>query len=710
LVRAFHYVIRLLLVGGVYWLVATAALDLAALYPAATVIWPAAGFALAAVLLGGYRVVPAIFVAAFLVNALRSGWSTAAAATAAGNTFEAFAGGYLINRWAEGRDVFAAPDTNVKFVLIAMLVSAICAGVGVAVNLGVDMSILTQFGEWPKLAGAWLIWWLGDLAAVVVITPVLVLWATSPPRSFALRPLVESTAIFAAAGAVGVVAFSPLLADDAARGPLGVFSILPLLWAALRRGPRDTATAGLIVAGFAVWGTLFTYGPLAASLREEPLLLLAFLIAMVVPGLTLAADAVARRRAEKLLRDSRQDLEQARAQFAQAQKMEAVGQLTGGVAHDFNNLLTVILGNLDMAQRQLDSLTEAPAERLRRVINNAVRGAQRATTITQRLLAFSRKQPLEPRPLNVNKLLDDMADFMRRSLGETVGLDIVPADDLWQVEADPAQLESALLNLAVNARDAMSDGGRLTIETGNSVLSEQYCQQHDELVPGQYVQIAVSDTGSGMSKEVVERVFEPFFTTKEPGQGTGLGLSQVYGFVKQSGGHIQIESEPGAGTTVRIYLPRLLGGERADHAAEREVDGDMADTILLVEDDHDVRAYVVEILRELHYRVLEAHDADAALAMVDRNDIQVDLLLTDVVLPGMNGRQLAEELKRRQPGIRVLFMSGYSRDAIVYDGRLEPGVELMQKPLTQEVVAQRVRAVLDGDRQSRKIGTSSGRL
>jgi len=697
------YLIQLLAVGGIYFVVARSILDVASVYPDATAIWVPAGFAFAAVLLGGYRLVPAVLVASLLVNALRTGWTVAAAATAAANAFEAFAGVYLVNRWADGRDVFATPGAVAGFVLIAMAVAAICAGVGAMASIDASVGIgnLAQLGDWETLAAAWLKWWFGDVAAVLMITPVLVLWATGYPRSFALRPLGEAIAVFAAAGAIAAVAFAPLQAEDAIRGRLAVLSVLPLLWAALRRGPRDTATVGLIVAGFAVWGTLFADGPLAPSLRADPLLLLAFLVGPPVPALTLAADASWRKRAEKLLRDARQDLQQARAEFAQAQKMEAVGQLTGGVAHDFNNLLTVILGNLDMAQRQLEPSTEPSAERLRRVINNAVRGAQRATTITQRLLAFSRKQPLEPKPLDVDALLAGMADFMRRSLGETVSLEIVPGDGLWQVEADPTQLEAALINLAVNARDAMSATGKLTIETGNVILNEAYCQQHAELVPGPYVQIAVADTGSGMSKEVLQRVFEPFFTTKEAGHGTGLGLSQVYGFVKQSGGHIHIDSQPGEGTIVRIYLPRLRG-EVPDERAPQPgaVASDAADTILLVEDDHDVRAYVVEILRELHYRVLEAHDADSALAMVDRNDVQVDLLLTDVVLPGMNGRQLAEELKARQPRIRVLFMSGYSRDAIVHDGRLDPGVELMQKPLTHEVLAQRVRSVLDAGQQT----------
>jgi signal transduction histidine kinase/CheY-like chemotaxis protein len=700
LLRALTYIIQFSAVGAIYFFTARFGLDLASVYPSATAIWPPAGFALAAVLLGGYRVVPAIFAAAFLVDALSSGPSYAVAATAAGNAFEAFAGGFLVNRWAEGRNAFAAPTRIAKFVLIAMFATAISAGVGAGVNVGVGTLSLTENVNWGKIASIWFPWWLGDLAAVLMITPVLVLWTTDRPRLFDLRPLLESSAIFAVAGAFGVVVFSPLMAEMPNRAPLGVFAILPLLWAALRRGPRDTATVALMLSGFVVWGTIFGGGPFAQSIREESsTLLLLVMIGIAIPSVTLAADVALRKRTERILREARRELGQAREQFAQSQKMEAVGQLTGGVAHDFNNLLTVIVGNLDIAQRLLESWTEGPAERLRRVINNAIRGAQRATTITQRLLAFSRKQPLDPKPLNINKFLSGLSDFLRRSLGETVALDIFGADGLWQVEADPIQLETAILNLAVNARDAMSQGGKLTIAACNSFLDEDYCRHHEELVAGQYVQIAVSDTGTGMSKDILERVFEPFFTTKVAGQGTGLGLSQVYGFVKQSSGHIQIDSEPGKGTTVNIYLPRLLGEIGDDQTQEREVAAaDVAQTILLVEDDHDVRAYVVEILRELHYRVLEAHDADSALGIVDRNDVQVDLLLTDVVLPGMNGRQLAEELKVRQPGLRVLFMSGYSRDAIVHEGRLDPGVELMQKPLTQEVLEEKIRAILDSGR------------
>ena len=422
------------------------------------------------------------------------------------------------------------------------------------------------------------------------------------------------------------------------------------------------------------------------------------MIGIATPSLVLAIDGAQRRRTERILRDTRVELGEAREQFAQSQKMEAVGQLTGGVAHDFNNLLTVIVGNLNIAQRHLASLSEAPAERLRRVINNAMRGAEKATDITKHLLAFSRKQPLDPKPLDINGLVRGLSDFLRRTLGETITLEIAGAKGLWQAEADPLQLESAILNLAVNARDAMQPGGKLTITTANTILDEKYCQHHEGLVAGEYVRIAVGDTGSGMSPEVLERVFEPFFTTKKAGQGTGLGMSQVYGFVKQSRGHIEVDSKQGRGTIVTIYLPAVRGRTREAQPERQRSAADAAPTILLVEDDHDVRSYVVEILRDLHYRVLEAHDAESALTLIDRTDVRVDLLLSDLVLPGMNGAQLAKQVKARQPEARVLIMTGYSREAVVDQWPVDDSVEMLQKPLTQDALERKLRMVMGGQR------------
>jgi PAS domain S-box-containing protein len=391
-------------------------------------------------------------------------------------------------------------------------------------------------------------------------------------------------------------------------------------------------------------------------------------------------------------------LEQARERLLQWQKMEAIGQLSGGVAHDFNNLLTIVIGNLETAQRQLGALTGGVASRLKHALDNAMRGAQRAATLTQRLLAFSRQQPLDPKPLDVNKFIAAEVEFLQRSLGETIEIEAVGSAGLWPVEVDAHQLEAALLNLAVNARDAMPNGGKLTIETSNAFLDQDYCSANPEVTPGQYVMIAVSDNGTGMTKNVADRAFEPFFSTKGAGQGTGLGLSQVYGFIKQSKGHIKIYSEAGEGTTVKIYLPRLLQDiDRSDEEeqAAEPVEGAGHETILVVEDDRDVRAYLVELLRDLNYRVLSAHDAVAALGMIETSDIRIDLLLTDVVLPGMNGRQLAEQAKNRRPDLKVLFTTGYSRNAIVHQGRLDPGVAMIQKPITQDALAARIRDLLD---------------
>lgn len=389
---------------------------------------------------------------------------------------------------------------------------------------------------------------------------------------------------------------------------------------------------------------------------------------------------------------ARQTVEEA---LRQAQKMEVVGQLTGGVAHDFNNLLQIVVGNLEMLQRNLTG--EQP--RLRRATENAMTGARRAATLTQRLLAFSRRQPLEPKPINANALVSGMAELLSRTLGETISLETVQGAGLWRVEADPNQLESAILNLAVNARDAMPEGGRLTIETTNTHLDRGYAADHAEVQPGQYVLISVSDTGTGMDRETVSRVFEPFFTTKEVGRGTGLGLSMVYGFVKQSGGHVKIYSEPGEGTTVKIYLPRLVG-EAADGAPGEEShapEGTHSETVLVVEDDDDVRAYSVEMLREFGYRVLEAHDGPSALRLLERQGPAIDLLFSDVVLPGgMNGEQLSQQARTMVPGLRVLFTTGYARNAIVHHGRLDSGVQLITKPFTFRELAARVRDVLDG--------------
>ncbi|WP_181707631.1 ATP-binding protein [Chthonobacter rhizosphaerae] len=393
------------------------------------------------------------------------------------------------------------------------------------------------------------------------------------------------------------------------------------------------------------------------------------------------ADEVAERlKAEEMLR--------------QAQKMEAVGRLTGGIAHDFNNLLTIIIMNLDTLQQRMPE--EQP--RLRRAVENALHGANRAAALVQKLLAFSRRQPLDPKPIDANQLVNGMAELLKRTLGEPVALETVLARGLWRTKADPNQLESAILNLAVNARDAMSSGGKLTVETANTRLEETYVDKLPEPVPaGQYVLIAVSDTGTGMDQTTVNRVFEPFFTTKEAGKGTGLGLSQVYGFVRQSNGHVKIYSEVDHGTTVKIYLPRLIDDAAPSYEAapqESATPRGEGELIVVVEDEHQLRAQSVEALAELGYRVVEAADGPSGLALIEQHP-DVALLFTDVVLGGsMSGRALAEAATKRRPGLRVLYTTGYTANAIVHHGRLDPGVNLIGKPFSASDLGRRVRQTL----------------
>jgi PAS domain S-box-containing protein len=387
-------------------------------------------------------------------------------------------------------------------------------------------------------------------------------------------------------------------------------------------------------------------------------------------------------------------LRETQGQLAASQKLEAIGQLSGGIAHDFNNLLMIVLGNLETAQRQSKQMPGNP--NLQRALTNATRGAQRAAALTSRLLAFSRRQALDPKPMDVNTFLTGSVEFLQRSLGEQVEVQAVGGAGLWPVEVDANHLESAIVNLAINARDAMPSGGKLTIEAANVFADEEYARQNLEIAPGQYVVICVSDTGVGMSKETMAHAFEPFFTTKEMGQGTGLGLSQVYGFVKQSGGHIKIYSEVGQGTTIKIYLPRYVGAAPAEPEDERWVmEGAQSETVLLVEDDVDLRAYIADILRGLNYQVIAVPNAQSALTIVLQNEKRLDLLLTDIVMPGINGRELARRAQEMRPNLPVLYMTGYSRNAVVHQGRLDEGVELLQKPVSQSELASRVRKILD---------------
>jgi len=450
------------------------------------------------------------------------------------------------------------------------------------------------------------------------------------------------------------------------------------------------------------------------SRSAEIRLWLSLLIGMALFAATLLAVllAIATRQAVSGLLERTRELEEesklrqeAESSLRQAVKMEAVGQLSGGIAHDFNNLLTIIIGNLDAMKRQLAKLAGLEpahdiAGKLSKSLDAALRGAQSSAQLTHRLLAFSRRQALEPQRLDLNRLVSGMLEMFRRTLGSDISIETVLGAGLWPAFADGHQLENVLLNLALNAKAAMPDGGCLTIETANTYLDDAYVRRFGDIEAGQYVVLCVTDTGAGIPKDILDQVFEPFFTTKPAGEGSGLGLAMVHGFVKQSGGHVRIYSEEGRGTTVKIYLPRLIGEEvsavpagkaEGEQAIPRAKPGEM---ILLVEDSEGVREYARDILLDLGYGVIDAANVQEALRAVAKKP-QISLLFTDVVLGESNGRVLADKIRRIYPNLPVLFTTGYTRNAIVHQGRLDPDVQLLNKPFTQQDLARKIRELLD---------------
>ena len=486
------------------------------------------------------------------------------------------------------------------------------------------------------------------------------------------------------------------LRDDAQVDAVGVFDERGRLVASYTRSHiadqlsrvQTTATAPgqvIVLAPVAQGGVKL--GTVYLRDRREPLA--RRLSRYVAPGflvlmaswmlVAMSLDARALRLANRDLETQIAERERVEAALRQSQKMEAIGRLTGGIAHDFNNMLGIVMGNLDLLLRR-----SAEADpRLTRLANHALEGAKRAAALTQRLLAFSRLAPLRPTAADIGKAVKDMTDLLRRTLGEAVAIETVSAGGLWRAHIDLPQLETAIVNLAINARDAMPEGGKLTIETGNAYLDRGYAEADEEVTPGQYVMVAVTDNGCGIPADVLGQVFEPFFTTKPTGMGTGLGLSQVHGFIKQSGGHVRIYSEVGLGTTVKLYLPRsqadldrpVVSAARSQASARREL------TVLVVEDEVGVREFAVEAVTELGYDVVSAENAKFALEQLEAHP-EVTILLTDVVMPETNGRVLAEQALARWPSLRVVFMTGYTRNAIVHNGVLDAGTHLVTKPFT----------------------------
>jgi signal transduction histidine kinase/CheY-like chemotaxis protein len=472
-------------------------------------------------------------------------------------------------------------------------------------------------------------------------------------------------------------------------------------------GKRMMDRCRALVAGMKAEENRLLQERIADAQRGSTLLTIWLLLsAAAVAGLALIVTRDARRRATAAAKARDQlaaanarlitegaSREAAESQIRQMHKMETIGQLTGGIAHDFNNMLAIVIGSLDLAKRRLSK----DRKRAEQSIDNAMQGAERAAQLTARLLAFSRQQPLAPGALEVNRLVAGMSELLRRTIGEAVRFEAVLAGGLWPAFVDANQLENALVNLCVNARDAMPQGGRMTIETANAHLDEQYAGAHADVAPGQYVMLSVTDTGCGMAQDVIERAFDPFYTTKSVGKGTGLGLSQVYGFVKQSGGHVKIYSESGVGTTVKLYFPRHFGAATApsttDPAAElARAQGD--EVVLVVEDEERVRHLSVDALSELGYVVIHAEGPLEALAMLAEQP-RVDLLFTDIVMPDMDGRRLAETAREKLPALKVLYTTGYTRNAIVHNGVLDHDVHFIAKPFTIAQLAAKVRSVLD---------------
>ncbi|HLK25074.1 MAG TPA: MASE1 domain-containing protein [Caulobacteraceae bacterium] len=672
-VASLAYAGELLVIALVYVAAAKLSLLFASINPSASPIWPPAGLALGLVLLRGYRIWPAVLVGAFVANALTQGNLATWSAIGVGNTLEAIVSAAAIKLWAGGRRAIETPVGIAKFAGAVAL-----AGTPISASIGVAALAATGFAAWSNVGAIWTTWWLGDLAGAVVVAPVLLVWApavgsprTLPAALAALAP------VAALAVAVGLLAYSPLLRGFHARGAIAFLALLPLMWAALRGSPRETATTAMLLSGFAVWGALARAGPFQQpTLNDSFLLLIAFMVSASLPSLALSTALEARRQA---LEVSEADLAQTREQLFRSQKLEALGRLAGGVAHDFNNALAIVVGNLDLLLRGMPADDGRP----RRYAVNALDGARRAVALSHSLLAFSREQRHELRPTDVNARIRELVRLLGGALGEATTIRTALAPDLWPALVDPIRLDSALVNLAVNARDAMPAGGELIIETTNVAPAAP-------ADPG-FVLICVRDTGIGMAEDVLEKALEPFFTTKGPGQGTGLGLSQVHDFIERAGGRIELDSQVGAGSVVRLYAPRALVAAPASpdlsEALTEATAAPSAASVLVVEDDPAVREFACAALDAIGYRPLAADGAEAALDLIDRNP-DIGLVLTDVVMPGGDGRTLAKAAQRSRPDLPVVFMTGYAPDG------LEPGALVLAKPFTAAQLAAKLSEAL----------------
>jgi signal transduction histidine kinase/ActR/RegA family two-component response regulator len=684
--RRLPYPAAVALLAAAYFVAARLGFIAAVAHGVVSSAWPPAGLALAALLLFGVRYWPGIVIGALLANVTSGVSPFGAAGIAAGNTLEAVAGALLLDRVAQ----FRVSLQRLRDVLGLTLLGAVVSTV-VSATIGVGSLFLSGAIQASAMTPLWLVWWSGDAIGILLVAPLLFTWVRGERVDGGGR------------GLEGAILILILVALTAAlfRIPFSyVYAIFPVVsWAALRFGPRGAATTTFLVCGLAVWFTLQGVGPFVGSTPTHNLALLqTFMGLLAVTALVLAALMSERTAAQHAQADAevqhgvqRRFLE---AQLLQSQKMEAIGQLAGGVAHDFNNLLTVILSAADLLHERLSTDGNKRAE-----VEDIQKAALRAAELTHQLLAFSRQQVLEPRLLDLNEVVANMDKMLRRLIGDDVELRTVPATGLGTVRADPGQLEQVILNLVVNARDAMPLGGRISIKTANVDVAATYVHESTVIPRGEYIGLAVSDTGVGMTSETRARVFEPFFTTKAKWKGTGLGLAMVYGIVKQSGGYIFAESELGEGATFKILLPRVeepAEGTLPGAASAASLGG--SETILVVEDQDEVRALTRRVLESRGYTVLHAPNGRAALEAARTHAGPIHLLVTDVIMPEMSGRDVATLLVQARPQLKVLYISGYTNDSIARHGVLEPGIVLLQKPFTAEAAARKVREVLDTPR------------
>jgi signal transduction histidine kinase len=642
-----------------------------------TPIWPPAGLAVALIYIGGYRLLPGIVLGSFLLGIFRNPWPLALLAASI----------QIIQPIVDVRILRALKfDPRLERVRDPVILALVAGPAGAFIAAVTATGLLFVADRLPeeRLAYEFVLWWMRDWLGVMVAAPLVFAWTYGREIAWTWRRVGEGVALFVVMFLSSQIMFG-LWGLFATRNVPVAFVFLPIVgWAGLRFGPRGAATVVALISGFAIAIAGMRVGPFSdLPIEFVHALFFAFLSVSSLSGLLLASIMAERDEAmaKRLLLEE---------QLRHSQKMEAVGRLAGGIAHDFNNLLTAIIGYTEIVLHGLDPKDERRAD-----AEEIARAAMRAADLTRQMLAFSRRQVLQPKIIDLNKALTKVEPMLRRMIGEDIVMTVNGRAPNAFVRVDPGQVEQVVMNLVVNARDAMPQGGRLNVETGSALLDEAAVADMPDAQPGDYVVLSVSDTGVGMPPEVRARIFEPYFTTKDVGKGTGLGLSTAYGIVRQSDGHIVVASEPGSGTTFRIFLPRSEAPQAV--AAEAGVEGmpEGTEYILLVEDDSSVRRLSKELLVRLGYSVTEAASGRAGLALGTDDSRHFDLALCDVILGDMSGPAVAEALSALRPSIRVLYMSGYPDEAIVRTGVLEEGKPFLQKPFTPMQLSKKIREVLD---------------